>query len=103
MQPLQEAFSAGEGTPKWTYQPHVFTDRRGNVFVAAKRLIRVTRQGSGTRGYWEYWMTRYGGDVWAPAHPITHSFGRSSTRINAANASDGSLWLAWPADSRTTA
>ena len=83
VEPLQNAFSAGEGKPKWTYQPHVFSDRGGNVLVAAKRLLRVTRQGAGTRGYWEYLLTRYEGGKWREAQPFPHSFGRSSTRIDA--------------------
>ena len=103
VEPLQNAFSAGEGNPKWTYQPHVFSDRGGNVLVAAKRLLRVTRQGAGTRGYWEYLLTRYEGGKWREAQPFPHSFGRSSTRIDAANAADGSIWFAWPTDNRTTA
>ncbi len=100
---LQATFSGGEGTPKWTYQPHVFTDSQGNVLVAAKRLIRHSGEGTGTRGYWEYWLTRYDGESWSPARPLPHSFGRSSTRISLANATDGSAWLAWPTDNRTTA
>lgn len=99
--PLQETFAEGAGNPKWTYQPQVLADARGNIFVAAKRLIRITREGAGTRGYWEYWLTRYAGDAWTPAVPVAHSWGRSSTRINGANAADGSLWLAWPTDNRT--
>ena len=102
-QPLQDAFSAGEGNPKWTYQPHVFADAAGNVVVAAKRLIRHTAEGTGTRGYWEYWLTGYAGGSWAPAEPLPHSFGRSSTRISLATAPDGGSWLAWPTDTRTTA
>ena len=101
-QPLQEVFSAGEGVPKWTYQPHVFTDNSGNVIVAAKRLIRIRVRGSGRRGYWEYWLTRYTGDSWTAAKPLPHSWGRSSTRISLANAVDGSVWFAWPTDNRTT-
>ena len=103
VQPVQMAFSAGAGTPKWTYQPHVFTDSGGNVLVAAKRLIRHRGENTGTRGYWEYWLTRYEGDSWTEAQPLPHSFGRSSTRITFANAADGSSWLAWPTDNRTTA
>lgn len=102
-EPLQDIFSAGEGNPKWTYQPHVFTDKSGNVVVAAKRLIHVTRQGAGPRGYWQYWLTRCEGEKWSDAKPLPHSFGRSSTRIDAANAADGSIWFAWPTDNRTTA
>ncbi len=102
-QPLQESFSAGEGRPKWTYHPHVFTDAAGNVLVAAKRVIRHTAEGTGTRGYWEYWLTRLAGGNWTPAEPLPHSFGRSSTRINFATVPDGSSWLAWPTDNRTTA
>ncbi len=102
-EPLQQVFSDGAGVPKWTYHPHVFTDAQGNVRVAGKRLIRFRGQGTGNRGYWEYWLTRYDGSSWTPAAPVPHSFGRSSTRINSANAADGSLWLAWPTDNRTTA
>ncbi len=102
-QPLQETYAAGEGTPKWTYQPHVFSDAEGNVLVAAKRVIRHTSERAGTRGYWEYWLSRYAGGSWTAAGPVPHSFGRSSTRISLANAPDGSSWLAWPTDNRTTA
>ena len=102
-QPLQAVFSAGEGTPKWTYQPHVFVDAQGHVRVAAKRLVRHRGERTGTRGYWEYWLTRLDGSSWTAAEPIPHSFGRSSTRISFANAADGDLWLAWPTDNRTTA
>ena len=101
VQPLQAPFSADEGNPKWTYQPHVFADRQGNVLVAAKRLTRITREGAGTRGYWEYRLTRYAGDAWTPTRPVPHSWGRSSTRINAAVAADGGVWFAWPTDNRT--
>ncbi len=102
-EPLQQTFDTGEGTPKWTYQPHVFTDAGGNVVVAAKRVIRHTAKGTGTRGYWEYWLTRYAGGSWAPVMPVPRSFGRSSTRISLARDRDGSSWLAWPTDNRTTA
>ena len=102
-QALQPTFSAGPGNPKWTYQPHVLADSQGNVRVVAKRLIRHRGERTGTRGYWEYWLTRYDGDSWTTAASVPHSFGRSSTRVSAANAADGSLWLAWPTDNRTTA
>ena len=102
-QPLQAVFAEGEGNPKWTYHPHVFVDASGNVRVAAKRLIRHRGETTGTRGYWEYWLTRLDGSSWTAAAPIPHSFGRSSTRISFANAADGDLWLAWPTDNRTTA
>ena len=101
--PVQPTFSDVPGTPKWTYQPHVFADSGGVVRLVAKRLIRHRGERTGTRGYWEYWMTRYEGDSWAPAVSVPHSFGRSSTRISAANAEDGAFWLAWPTDNRTTA
>ena len=102
-QPLQAVFARGEGTPKWTYHPHVFVDANGNVRVAAKRLIRHRSESTGTRGYWEYWLTRLDGSSWTEAAPVPHSLGRSSTRISLANAADGDLWLAWPTDNRTTA
>ena len=102
-QPLQEVFASGAGTPKWTYHPHVFADAEGNIRVAAKRLIRHRGEGTGTRGYWEYWLTRYAGDSWAQAKPLPHSMGRSSTRISLANGQDGTSWVAWPTDNRTVA
>ena len=103
VRPLQQTFADGAGTPKWTYEPHVFTDAGGNVLVAAKRLLRHTDDRTGTRGRWEYWLTRYEGNSWTPAEAVPHSFGRSSTRISIARSSDGSSWLAWPTDNRTTA
>lgn len=102
-EPVQGPFSAGAGTPKWTYRPHVFTDAGGNVRVAAKRLIRHRGERTGTRGYWEYWITRYDGGSWTAAEPVPHSFGRSSRRLSVANAPDGGTWLAWATDNRTTA
>ncbi len=101
--PLQATFDGGAGTPKWTHQPHVTVDPAGHVRVVAKRLIRHRGERTGARGYWEYWMTRYDGAAWTPAVAIPHSMGRSSTRISHASAPDGSLWMAWPTDNRTTA
>ncbi len=100
---LQLTFAAGAGTPKWTYHPHVVVDPEGHVRVAAKRLIRHRGESTGTRGYWEYWVTRQDGSGWTPARPLPHSMGRSSTRISFAGGAEGSLWLAWPTDNRTTA
>ncbi len=102
-QPLQEVFDYVPGNPKWTYQPHVFADSLGGVRVVAKRLIRHRGERTGTRGYWQYWITRYDGGAWSAALEIPSSMGRSSTRISAAQAEDGRLWLAWPTDNRTTA
>lgn len=96
-QPLDEAFAERRNT----YQPHVFSDGRGSVWVVAKtRLQGPPRESGGRRGYFEYWVTRYEGDKWTPAFALPHSKGRSSTRVNAAPLPDGSLWLAWDTDNR---
>ena len=71
--------------------------------MVAKRLIRHQGERTGTRGYWQYWMTRYRGGSWSAALEIPSSMGRSSTRISGAPALKGGLWLAWPTDNRTTA
>ena len=103
-EPLQKVFSAGAGEPKWTYQPNVFVDSKGSVRVVAKRQIRVGGEGAaGNRVYYEHWMTRYDGNRWTAASPLPNSWGRLSTRMSAANTADGTLWLAWPTDSRRPA
>ncbi len=85
-----------------TYQPHVFSDGRGSVWVAAK--VRKTsftgQQGRGQRGFWEYELTHPEGQGWSKGAVVPNSRGRSSSRINAALGSDGSLSLAWPTDNR---
>ncbi len=94
--PLASAFTGN------TYQPHVFSDGRGSVWVAAK--VRKTsfagQQGRGQRGFWEYELTRPEGGGWSKGAVVPNSRGRSSTRINAASGSDGSLSLVWPTDNR---
>jgi hypothetical protein len=97
VQPLAEAFPKGDNT----YQPHVFSDGRGSVWVAAKTRTSIPSPvGTGQRGYWEYRLTRYEGDRWAEAFALPMSKGRSSTRITAALDTGGALWLAWDTDSR---
>ena len=65
VKPLQEALAQGEGDPKWTFHPHVFTDGNGNIWVAAKRQIRVGGEGEkGELSYFEYWVARYDRDRW---------------------------------------
>ena len=86
-----------------TYQPHVFSDGRGSVWVVAK-----TRkfgqpgggQGAANRGYWEYSLTRLEGSSWSKPIVLPNSKGRSSTRVNAVLTQDGSLALIWPTDDR---
>ncbi len=95
--PLAAVFKDGN-----TYQPHVFSDGRGSVWVAAKS--RLSRQAQGqvfpNRGFWEYRLTHLEGDRWTEAMAVPNSLGRSSTRINAAAVADG-LSLVWDSDSRT--
>ncbi|MEZ5393946.1 MAG: hypothetical protein R2724_14065 [Bryobacterales bacterium] len=97
-QPLQTAF-ANVGKPGWTYQPHLFLDGEGSLWAVAK--LRLNVQGNG-RGYWEYYLTRYDGSAWTPAVALPNSWGRSSTRLNAALLGDD-LVFAWPTDNRTAA
>jgi hypothetical protein len=100
-QPLASAFPEKANT----YQPHVFSDGAGSVWVAAKtRVQRQIQQPGGNpanRGWWEYRLTRLDGDRWRESSSLPDSLGRSSTRINAAIAQDGALWLAWDSDNRT--
>jgi hypothetical protein len=84
-----------------TYQPHVFSDGAGSVYVMARtRYQRPNPQGTGQRGYWEYRLTRLEGEGWRAAAAIPNSRGRSSTRERAL-VTDGALWLAWDTDNRT--
>ncbi len=91
---LQSAFSGN------TYQPHVFSDGRGSVWVAAKSRVNPGGGGQGQRGYWEYSLTRLQGNSWSKAAILPNSKGRSSTRLGAALMSDGSLAMVWPTDNR---
>ncbi len=99
--PLQTAFPRVMGPGGNVYQPHVFTDAAGNIWVAAKRRMQPPpgSQPFPNRGYWEYYLTRYTGNSWKPAEALPKSQGRSSTRINAARAGD-TLWLVWSTDNR---
>jgi len=94
-QPLAEAFPSS----KATYQPQVFSDGRGSVWVVAKPRFEAEKP-EGTGGYWEYWVTHYEGDHWAPARALPNSKGRLSTRAAAALDPQGGLWLAWSTDNR---
>ncbi|MBI3681828.1 MAG: hypothetical protein HY235_15720 [Acidobacteria bacterium] len=89
--PLDSAF---EGN---TYQPHVFSDGKGSVWVAAKRRLPGDPP---PRGYWEYWLTHLDSSGWSRSVALPNSRGRSSTRMQAALAGDGGLWLAWDTDNR---
>jgi hypothetical protein len=95
-EPLSSAFPAGQNT----YQPHVFSDGKGSVYVAAKTRLSGPQA---NRGYWEYRLTRLQGGDWTDSVAVPNSAGRSSTRMNAALAGDGSLWMAWDTDGRTEA
>lgn len=86
------------------YQPHVFSDGKGSVWLAAK-VRRNARPGVAAggrpqqRGYWEYSISRWDGSNWSEPFALPNSWGRSSTRLDAALAPNG-LWLAWPTDNR---
>jgi hypothetical protein len=105
---------------KNAYIPHVFSDGRGSVWMAANVLLsggaqtaapaaakakakgkgRAKAKADSRSTYWQYWVTHFDGKQWSQAVALPNSKGRSSTRINATLANDGSLWLAWPTDGR---
>jgi len=112
--PLQSAFPPSEVPPEMVkqfgpgrlvYQPHVFAGPKSQIWVVAKRRLqpRAAAPPFPNRGYWEYYLTRYAGGRWTPAAALPKSWGRSSTRVNAAAGADGSLWLVWSADNRPEA
>jgi hypothetical protein len=96
--PLSAAFGQGN-----SYQPHVFSDGRGSVWVAAKtRKTGATGEGRPrNNGYWEYDLTRFEGRGWSKATALPNSKGRSSTRLGATLTSNGALALVWPTDDRS--
>ncbi|MGH9658542.1 MAG: TolB family protein, partial [Bryobacteraceae bacterium] len=97
---LASVFSDGN-----TYQPHVYSDGRGSVWVVAKtrRQIAPTGPGPGQRGYWEYRITRLEGAGWSQPVALPSSKGRSSTRLSGTAGSGGGLHLVWPTDNRAEA
>ncbi|MDQ6663599.1 MAG: hypothetical protein M3Z23_04325, partial [Acidobacteriota bacterium] len=94
--PLAAAFGPGN-----TYQPHVFSDGRGSIWVAAS--TRHNGGGAGPGGYWEYSITHLDGNGWSRSNILPNAKGRSSTRISGAVTAEGNLWAAWPTDNRTAA
>jgi hypothetical protein len=109
--PLASAFKGAN-----TYQPHVFSDGEGSVWVTA--MMRKSGPPPSAKphkhayweywveapfGYWEYWATRLNGSEWEDALALPHSKGRSSTRMGATLGVDHELWLAWPTDNREEA
>ena len=84
------------------YQPQVFSDGTGSVWVAVK--LRKTGPPKPIfpprPGYFEYWVTRVEGSQWAESFPLSHSKGRLSTLMDAAKAEGGPLWMVWPTDNR---
>lgn len=96
--PLVSAFGQGN-----TYQPHVFSDGRGSVWVLAKSRTNFQLPNApGQRGYWSYRLTHADPDGWSEAVELPESRGRSSTRADATVAGS-KLWLAWPGDGRVEA
>jgi hypothetical protein len=95
--PLISAFTA-----KRTYQPYVFADSRGSVCVLAKVMKSgPSEELPNAQVYWEYEGTRLLGESWLKTTVVPHSTGRSSTRINAAVAKNGALWMTWPTENRS--
>lgn len=99
--PVSGAFPEGLNT----YQPHVFSDGRGSVWVVAKtRRNRQVTQGVARptqRGFWHYGITHLDGGSWSRARALPNSEGRSSTRMSAVTDAAGALWAVWDTDGRT--
>ena len=107
---LVSAFPQGANT----YQPNVFSDGKGSVWVVAKTRSNMfvaipgaaAKKGKAgapgaNRGYWQYRLTHYDGSKWAAAEDLSNNKGRSSTRMGGAVAGDGSFWMVWDTDGRT--
>jgi hypothetical protein len=86
--------------PGNAFQPHLFSDGAGSLWLAAK-VAPVSTGAAKPAGYFEYWMTHLDGRQWSPAFAIPESRGRLSTTLGAALGPDRSLWLVWPSDGRT--
>ena len=56
----------GRARPSGPTSPMCSRTPEGNMLVAAKRLLRHTDNRTGTRGRWEYWLTRYEGQLVGP-------------------------------------
>jgi len=95
------------------YQPHVFSDGRGSVWLVAKRRLSGVAAGeaavkkaaqkkgaAAARGYYEYWAAHLDGDSWSQPFPLPNSKGRSSTRMNGVSGADGTMWFVWDTDNR---
>ncbi|MEZ5352264.1 MAG: hypothetical protein R2762_06470 [Bryobacteraceae bacterium] len=98
---LATVFKGGQNT----YQPHIFSDGKGSVWLTAKTRVNPEVQPRpgrppSRRGYWEYYVTHYADGGWITASLIPESGGRSSTRMSGALDRDGSLWMAWDKDTR---
>jgi len=106
--PLAAAFGKSN-----TYQPHVYSDGAGSVWVVAKVRELATHRppypekeafwekNPNQFGYWEYRVTHWDQNRWSDPNPLPNSKGRSSTRMGAALGRDNNLWLAWSTDNRT--
>ena len=101
--------------PYNTYQPHVFSDGSGSIWVVAmeRRTGGPTKDSVLFRkrsypeywrgrpdGYWSYRITHLEGDQWTSPSLLPNSKGRSSTRMGAALSKGKDLWMIWPTDNR---
>lgn len=97
---LEGAFSGAANT----YQPHVFADPKGGIWVVAKSRIQIPIRDGGRpgrfTGFFEYRLSRFDGRTWSKAESLPNSKGRSSTRVSGAALADGTLLLVWPTDNR---
>jgi hypothetical protein len=84
-----------------SFQPHVFSDGQGSVWVISKILV-VSPASAKRTIYWEYRASHFNGREWSTPVAMPDSEGRSSTRVSAVAAGDRSLWVAWPTDGRSS-
>ena len=97
------------------YQPNVFSDGGGSVWVVGLVRKYATHRpatperpaywehGRSQYGYWEYCVTHLDQKQWSEPDPLPSSKGRLSVRMGAALGADRNLWLVWPTDNRTEA
>jgi len=82
------------------YQPLLFVDPSGNIWMAFKR--RFSRVAFRPSVFWEAFLSRLENDRWTPATLLPSSSSRNSARMSL-SAGNGRLWAFWPTDSRNYA
>jgi hypothetical protein len=100
--------SLDSALPGNVYHPEIFSDGQGSVWVSAIRTVSGgggggggKKKAGGNSTHFEYWVSHLDGNTWSKGWALPHAKGRSSTRMNAALAKDGKLFVVWPTDNRS--